>query len=266
MIEIQRARRGRAQPTGGQSNLRTQTIARPVDRGLERDRPQVRQMRQGADQALGRLIGFDHRLDGRGGHAARHRILTRTIKPLHIKLGSTGRQARQLRRSIQPQCRGNPNNRGADHSLIDMQMAQIDLDRQVERSAAAGFLALGNRQPGHINPLRLQLVDPSGAVDQGQRRPVENQARDRQVRPFRVRDLNLAKPQGVRKAAGQTLNTHHAAGQASGLGFNQAAADIKIGGDQNNDNRQHWDRQQHQHDHTAQLQQAADQNACPMPI
>src|SRR3569833_573604 len=103
-------------------------------------------------------------------------------------------------------------------------------------------------------------------MDQLQWRPIQYQAVDGNIWPFGVGYLDPANPQRIRKTPGQILQPNHAAGQACGLLLDQAAARVDIGRDRAHGDSQDRYGQNDQDDCRDPFDQAAGQNACPIPI
>ena len=159
-------------------------------------------MGDAGDQTLGGLIGLDRGLDRLRGDPTIDGVVARAVQAGGLELDGALGERWQSRRTVEGQRRRDPGNRRADHCLADVKVTQIDLHRQVERSAAGTAVLSIFRQAAEIQMVCLKLIDLRNSVDQFHRRPVENQAMNDDVRPLGVRHLDLLRAQRVGKAPG----------------------------------------------------------------
>ena len=265
VLQVDGAVGGSRQLPRSDANLCRQTVSGAIDRGLNCDRTQVGEMGDAGNQAVGGLIGLDRGLDRVRGDATADDVVARAVQAGCVEMDGARGECWQGGRTLERQRRRHPRDRRAKHRLADVKVTQIDLHWQSERPTARGF-APGFRQPAENQMVCHKPIDLGGSLDQSQRRPVEDQAVDRDIWPLGVRHLNLLGAQRVGKAPAEALNPDHAAGQARGLLLDEAAPGIDVGGERDQQDRQHGNRQQHQDYHRAPFQQSTSQNACPMPI
>ena len=116
VLQIEGADGGGRQWARGKAELCSQTIPRAIDRGLNRDRPQVGRLGDARNQAVGGLIGLDRGLDRVRGDATVHDVVARAVQAGCVEMDGARGECWQGGRTLERQRRRDPDNRRTDHA------------------------------------------------------------------------------------------------------------------------------------------------------